>query len=297
MTAAASRVVVLGSINMDLVLTCPRRPGPGETVLGDGFATVPGGKGANQAVAAARAGADVRLIGALGDDAFAAQLRETLTDAGVDIALVRTVPGPSGVAGIVVDEAGENSIVVVAGANDAVGPPGDAEAAAIDGARILLCQLEIPIDAVLAAAARARAGGTLVALNPSPARALPDALWTAVDIAVVNTVEADQYGQAIARVPHLVTTLGADGVRYRGPDGAEVHVPAPTVTAVDTTGAGDAFTGALVADWHRGVETALARAVIAGALAATRHGAIPALPTRAEVDRALGLSALPRDHP
>lgn len=291
MNATAPRVVVLGSINMDLVTTCRRRPGPGETVLGTGFATMPGGKGANQAVAAARAGADVCFVGALGSDTFAMDLRDALTGAGVDISLVRTVEGPSGVASIVVDENGENSIVVVPGANATIGPPTGADAAAIAGARILLCQLEIPLAAVTAAAAHARANDTLVVLNPSPARALPGRLWANVDIAVVNSVEAGQYGDALSEVGHLVTTLGAGGVRYRGPDRRELHVPAPTVTAVDTTGAGDAFTGTLVADWHLGVETALTRAVTAGALAATRPGAIPALPTRADIDRALGVRA------
>ncbi|MGW6625803.1 ribokinase [Nocardia sp. NPDC055002] len=280
-------VVVLGSVNMDLVTTVPRRPAPGETVLGSDFATVPGGKGANQAIAAARSGARVRFLGAIGDDAFGTDLAATLSEAGVDITLLRRVDGASGIASIVVDEAGENSIIVVAGANGRVTDLTAAELAAIAQADILLCQLEIPIHTVLAAAQHARASGTVVALNPSPFQPLPEELWAAVDVAIVNSLESEQYSDKLTHVAHLVRTLGGDGAVYRDTDGNERSVGGRTVEVLDTTGAGDAFTGALVATWDRGVPTALSWANTAGALATTRLGASSAIPNREEIAAAL----------
>lgn len=280
-------VVVLGSINMDLVTSTPRRPAPGETVLGSGFATVPGGKGANQAIAAARSGARVRFLGALGDDAFADELRATLREAGVDTALVRRVEGPSGVASIVVDGSGENSIIVVAGANGHVTELSEAELAAIAAADILLCQLEIPLDTVVTAARHAAAAGTVVVLNPSPVAPLPAGLWADVDVAIVNSLEYERYSAELAGVAHVVRTLGADGATYRGADGTELSVAGRTVDAVDTTGAGDAFTGALAATWTSGPHTALTWANAAGALATTVLGASASIPDRARIAAAL----------
>ncbi|MGW0174778.1 ribokinase [Rhodococcus sp. NPDC003322] len=278
-------VTVLGSVNMDLVATTPRMPRPGETVLGNGFHTGSGGKGANQAVAAARAGADVTFLGAVGDDTFAAPLRAGLADAGVDVTLLRVAPGPSGVAAITVDATGENSIVVVPGANATVTTLTEADLAAVARADVLLCQLELPVPTVTAAAAHARAAGSTVFLNPSPAGPLPDALVAAVDVLVVNETEAAQLGEAtLDRVPHLITTLGGRGARWRGPDGASAHAEAHAVAVVDTTGAGDAFTGTLAASWHLGPTAALQRATAAGALATTRPGAAASSPTAAEVD-------------
>ncbi|MFD4353465.1 ribokinase [Nocardia sp. NPDC058518] len=280
-------VVVLGSVNMDLVTTVSRRPAPGETVLGSEFATVPGGKGANQAIAAARSGARVRFLGAIGDDAFGAELTATLSDAGVDTTLLRRVDGASGVASIVVDGTGENSIIVVAGANGRVSDLTADELAAIAAADILLCQLEIPIDTVLAAALHARASDTVVALNPSPVQSLPTELWTAVDLAIVNSLESEQYSAELARVPHVVRTLGGDGAVYRGADGAELSVAGLAVDVVDTTGAGDAFTGALAATWKQGAPTALNWANTAGALATTRLGASSSIPCSAQIAAAI----------
>ncbi|WP_039796676.1 ribokinase [Nocardia araoensis] len=280
-------IVVLGSINMDLVTTTARRPVPGETVLGSGFAMVPGGKGANQAIAARRAGGEVRFLGAVGDDVFAGELRRSLTDAAVFTDRLRTVAGPSGIATIVVDDDGENSIIVVGGANTRMSELTEDDLAAIAAADILLCQLEIPVDTVAAAARHARAHGTTVLLNPSPARALPADLWTNVDVAVVNSGEAEQLDADLDTVAHLVVTRGAAGADYRGPDGARFSRPSPQVDVVDTTGAGDAFTGALAAAWHRGPEWALTWACAAGALATTRLGASSSIPAREEITAAM----------
>ncbi|MGY2091119.1 ribokinase [Nocardia gipuzkoensis] len=283
----APAIVVLGSINMDLVTTTGRRPEPGETVLGTGFAMVPGGKGANQAVAARRAGGEVRFLGAIGTDVFAAELRRTLTDAAVSTDRLRTVAGPSGVATIVVDGDGENSIIVVGGANARMTGLTDHDLAAIAAADILLCQLEIPVDTVAAAAHHARANGTTVVLNPSPVRRLPAELWADVDVAVVNSGEAERLGADLDPVAHLVVTRGAAGADYRGTAGARLSRPSPQVDVVDTTGAGDAFTGALAAAWHRGPEWALTWSCAAGALATTRLGASSSIPTREEITAAL----------
>ncbi|MBF6300647.1 ribokinase [Nocardia amamiensis] len=283
----APAIVVLGSINMDLVTTTARRPVPGETVLGTSFATVPGGKGANQAIAARRAGAAVRFLGAVGADLFAAELRRTLTDSAVSVDGLRTVAGPSGIATIVLDSDGENSIIVVGGANAGMTELTEDDLAAIAAADILVCQLEIPIDTVAAAAHHARAHATTVLLNPSPVRRLPADLWADVDVAVVNSGEAEQLRDDLEQVPHVVVTRGAAGADYRGPGDTRLSCPSPQVDVVDTTGAGDAFTGALAAAWHRGPEWALTWACAAGALATTTLGASSSLPTREEITAAL----------
>ncbi|WP_327147932.1 ribokinase [Nocardia sp. NBC_01329] len=283
----APLIAVLGSINMDLVTTTDRRPDPGETVLGRGFAMVPGGKGANQAIAASRAGGLVLFLGAIGTDVFGPQLRAVLTASGVDTTGLRTLDGPSGVASIVVDSAGENSIVVVGGANAELTGLGAADRTAIAAADILLCQLEIPIPTIEEAVRHARDNGTVVMLNPSPAQRLSEELWGLVDVAVVNRGEAEELGGTLDRVPHLVVTLGADGARHRGPDGAETAVTGPAVEVVDTTGAGDTFAGALAVRWSRGPAEALRFACAAGALATTVLGASAAIPSRAEIETAL----------
>lgn len=246
------RITVLGSINMDLVTMTPRLPTPGETILGHSFATGPGGKGSNQAIAAARAGAEVTFLGTVGDDAFALELRQTLVDAEVDATLLREVEGPSGVAVISVDDSGENSIIVVSGANATVRDLTDAELGAIADADILLCQLELPLSVVTAGARHGRANATTVILNASPVRPLPDDLLGSVDVLIVNETESAQLGSGtLARVPHLVTTLGARGASHRGPDVGRLHADPPAVHVVDTTGAGDAFAGTLAAEIGR----------------------------------------------
>jgi ribokinase len=293
----SARVVVVGSANMDLVATAPALPRPGETVLGHSFATIPGGKGANQAIAAAQAGASSAFVGAVGEDAFGAALRANLIDAGVDVTRLRTVPGPSGVALIAVDGEGENLIVVAPGANGTVDELSTEDSAMVAEADILLCQLEIPVSAVAQAAVTARSATTVVLLNAAPARPLAPELLATVDLLVVNHIEAatlvghggrpaQLIEELVAIVPRVVLTLGAAGAAYADRSGERVEVPAPRVTAVDTTAAGDAFTGALAVAWgeRRPVPDALRWACAAGAACAQRFGASTALPTRAEID-------------
>ncbi|KQU30674.1 MULTISPECIES: ribokinase [unclassified Rhodococcus (in: high G+C Gram-positive bacteria)] len=285
---ARPRITIVGSINMDLVARTPTLPAPGETVLGSAFRTSPGGKGANQAVAAARAGAEVVFVGAVGSDTFALELRETLVGAEVDASLLREVEGASGVAVITVDDAAENSIVVVGGANETLTELTAEELATVAEADVLLCQLETPVATVVAAARHARANGTLVFLNPSPVQPLSDDLLGLVDVAIVNRDEENALGvDALARIPHVVTTLGADGARHRSADGVVTAHPSPAVEAVDTTGAGDVFAGTLAAAWRDGPAAAVRRACAAGAVATTRDGAGSSAPTVTEVDRAL----------
>ena len=275
---------MLGSINMDLVTTVDHLPAPGETLLGNSFRTTPGGKGGNQAIAAAHAGGSVTFVGAVGDDSFADRLRSGLTAAGVSTEQLRVVPGSSGIAAITVDADAENSIVVVPGANGTVVGLTDADRDLIRSAAVLVCQLEIPLSAVVTAAGIAAAAGIPVLLNPSPVRELPAELLAAVDLLVVNEGEAAALGTAaLAAVPHLVTTVGPRGATYRGGD-EEFHIAAPRVTPVDTTGAGDAFTGALAVAWAAGADPrqALQRACAAGALATRLEGA--GSPTAAQID-------------
>lgn len=290
--AGPARVTVVGSANMDLVVTAATLPAPGETVLGDGFATIPGGKGANQAVAAARAGARCAFVGAVGDDPFGVQLRDSLAAAGVDTDRLRTLDGPSGVALIAVDAAAENLIVVAPGANGRLVGLDEADRAVIAAADVLLCQLEVPLATVAAAAGAARAGGTTVVLNAAPARAVDPELLSTVDVLVVNEGEAATIAgrpgppeALLDLVPRVVMTLGAAGAAYADRDGRRLTVPAPTVDAVDTTAAGDAFTGALAVALAEGrpVADALRWACAAGAACARTHGASTALPTRAEI--------------
>jgi len=301
------RIVVVGSANMDLVITAPTLPRPGETVLGDAFTQVPGGKGANQAIAAVRAGAGVAIVGAIGSDAFGVSLRARLSASTVDTSLLRVVYGASGVALIVVDGTGENAIVVAPGANAALTELGAADLAAIADADVLLLQLEVPVDTVLSAAQAARSAGTRVVLNAAPARPLPPALSAAVDLLVVNQVEAVALAGTelepwllvealLDDVPRVVLTRGAAGAWYGSRDAEPVHVPAPVIDAVDSTAAGDAFTAALAVGWGEGrpLVDAVRWASAAGAAAARRLGASSALPDRAEIDE-LYRSTYPHD--
>lgn len=292
--SATRSIVVVGSINMDLVATCPSLPRPGETVSGTSFATIPGGKGSNQAIAAARAGryddrahTDVTMVGAIGSDPFGATLVHALAAAGVTVGGIRHVDGPSGIAQISVDASAENCIIVMPGANAAITDLTEAERGRIAAADLVILQLEIPDAGVVSAAHTAAAAGVPVMLNPSPVRELSTELLRAVTVLVVNEGEAATLGfETLSAVPHLVTTLGAHGASYRGPDGREIAVAAPQVEAIDTTGAGDAFTGALAVAWVEGLapEDAVRRACAAGALAATVAGASTSSPTRAAID-------------
>ncbi len=273
----AVSLAVVGSINLDLVARCERLPRPGETLTGATFARVPGGKGANQALAAARLGAEVGLTGAVGDDAFADEALALLREGGVDLARVARTADPTGVALIVVGADGDNSIVVAPGANAAV------EAGTLPETDAVLCQLEIPVETAVAAAGQAR----FFCLNAAPARPLPSELVELVDLLVVNRYELETVG----RFDGLTAlTLGAEGaVLLEG--GEEVaRADPPAVKAVDGTGAGDAFTACLLVSLLEGRprEEALRRACAAGALAASRPGAQPSLPTAAEVDGILG---------
>jgi ribokinase len=292
--------VVAGSANMDLVATAPVLPRPGETVLGRDFAMVPGGKGANQAIAAARAGASCAFLGAIGSDSFGVTLKARLAASGVDSAHARVVYGSSGVALVVVDGEGENTIVATPGANAAFTSLTEAELATIRGADVLVAQLEIPVETVTEAALAARAAGVRVLLNAAPARALPAELLDAVDLLVVNEGEAftisghgrEDPGALLSVVPRAVVTMGDEGAWYGDRDGTAARVSAFKVETVDSTAAGDAFTGALAVAWGEGREMldAVRWACAAGAACARRLGASVSLPQRAEID-ALFLSA------
>ncbi|EGD56679.1 ribokinase [Gordonia neofelifaecis] len=263
-------VIVVGSINLDIVTACPSFPRPGETVTGSSARYAQGGKGANQARAAALAGADVTFIGAVGDDGAARTVLPPLSEAEVELR-VTTVEGPTGVAVVTVDDTGENTIVVVPGANAAVALTAD-DRRAIAAADVLLMQFEIPPDVVLDAARTANAHGTVVLLNPSPVRAQPDELWGLVDAAIVNEAEGRSLADHLGSVDVVVTTRGGRGASLRGRDGV-VTVPGIPVDVVDTTGAGDAFTGALAAAWDLPESERLRLANEAGSRATTVRGA------------------------
>ncbi|HVY18754.1 MAG TPA: ribokinase [Bauldia sp.] len=295
-------IVVFGSINVDLVTRVERAPAPGETVRGSDYALIPGGKGANQALAARRAGAAVRLYGAIGYDGFADIALMELAPAGVDLTGVARKPHTTGLAIITVDAKGENSIVLAPGANahpSAASIPPD-----VLGPRdTLLLQMEVPFAESLAAAKVARAAGSRIVLSLAPYTPLAAEDIAAFDIIVVNEHEAadlarhlgvaakgaDATATALARRlgRTVITTLGADGA-VAVHDGALVRVPALPVTPVDTTGAGDTFCGVLAAALDEGADmrTAMARAAVAGSLATTTAGAQPSFPTRAEIDAA-----------
>jgi ribokinase len=289
-------VIVVGSANIDQVFRVERIPAPGETVLSTGLTTNLGGKGQNQAVAAARAGAATTFIGAVGDDSFGAMIRAGLAHDGIDAALVRTVDEPSGTALIAVDDAGENTIIVEAGANGALHPLSAQDASAVSSADVLVMQLEIPLESVQAAAGIARAAGTTVVLNAAPVRDLPDDLLASLDVLVVNEHEAAALADARpgaggirALAPVVIVTLGAAGaVLYEG-EAPEVRVPAPRVTAVDATGAGDTFCGAFAAAIAEGqsFESALRFSVVAASLSVQVRGAVPSIPQRSQIDAQL----------
>ncbi len=289
-------VLVVGSANADLIVRAPHAPGPGETVLGGDYALLPGGKGANQAVAAARAGTGVTFCGAVGRDAFAPTVHAALAGAGVDRSVLRELDAATGLALITVADGGENSITVSGGANARLSPehlPTDFTAFTH-----VLMQQEIRVETVLAAAQRARAAGGTVLLNAAPARPLAPELLRALDYLIVNEGElaALAPGEAeaaartlLARGPRaVVVTLGARGSLTVTPEGA-LRQPAHPVEVVDTTGAGDTFCGALTAWLAAGhaLPDALRAAGVAGALACTRLGAQAAMPTRAEIEAAL----------
>lgn len=294
MSARGGSVLVAGSANLDFVVRAAHVPAPGETVLGQGFATYPGGKGANQAVACARAGAPTRLLAAFGADDYAGPIERSLQAAGVDVLALRVADCATGTAFICVSDDGENAITVAPGANAALRPEHLPD---LRGVSHLLLQLETPLATVEAWALAARAAGVRVILNAAPARALPERLLAAVDVLVVNEGELaaitgvrDDVAAALARLhtPWVIVTLGARGCCARIGD-ALLHQPAYTVAAVDTTAAGDTFCGTLAAALAAGEDgaAALRRASAASALACTRAGAQSSVPSRDEVDALL----------
>lgn len=296
------RITVVGSINMDLVFSTPRMPARGETITGSGFRQVPGGKGANQAVAAARQGAAVRFVGAVGDDSFGRQALACLAQEGVDVALVASSgAAPSGVAGIFVDREGGNSIVLAPGANALLSVAQvDAASAAIAAADFLVCQLESPLESVRRAIAIARENGVRVVFNPAPAQDLDDQLLASVDYLVVNETEASQLsGVAVADrasaalaaqalcqrgAGAVLLTMGEQGVQIAAP-GHAAFIAALPVEAVDTTAAGDTFVGAFTVAMARGlgIDAAAGEAQYAAAFAVMRMGAQTSIPTREEL--------------
>jgi ribokinase len=282
-------VVVVGSANLDLVATTRRLPGPGETVLGSDFAQHPGGKGLNQAVAAARAGASVAFIAAVGDDDAGHTLRSVAEHEGVDVSgLVVAAGAATGRALITVDERGENSIVVVPGANSA------ARVSSLPPAAVVLAQLEVPVDTVIAAFKAAREAGSTTVLNPAPVpnEGLPPELLALCDVVVPNEHEVELLGGVdrlvAGGVGAVVVTRGAAGVTVTAAtDAPSRSIAAFAVDPIDTTGAGDAFCGTLACRLATGADlySAVRSAAAAGALATTVAGAVPSLPLAAEIDR------------
>jgi ribokinase len=296
-----SDILVVGSLNADLVVRAPRFPAPGETISGGDLATIPGGKGANQAVAAARQGASVSMLGRVGRDNFGDFLLDNLKTNQVNTSLVLRDDAATGTAIIIVDSDGQNSIVLSPGANGKV-TPADITPASLLDPQLVLLQLEIPIESVVHAAATARAHGVRVLLNPAPARPLPDELIAQVDFLLPNETELSLLtgmpvtdlasAETAARMllargaQIIIVTLGAKGALIVTPEKATC-IPPFQVNVVDTTAAGDAFIGGFAASLLRGLalEEAVRHGNACGALAATKFGAQPSLPTAEEVNK------------
>lgn len=286
MTAASAPpafdVCVVGSANLDLVVRSGRLPRPGETVVGHDYREYPGGKGLNQAIAAARAGARTAFVGTVGDDGAGAHLRSVLARDGVETSALSTSATATGRALITVSDDGENAIVVAPGANDEV------VATNVPTCRVLLAQLEVPMATVNAAFATARQLGALTILNPAPALEVPDDVLDLTDILVPNEGEVERMGgieRLVARgVGTILVTRGSRGVDLVTPTGSR-HFAAHPVTPIDTTGAGDTFCGYLAAGLGRGasLDAALRRAIVAAAISTTRLGASTSIPTATEV--------------
>lgn len=296
---ARTGIVVVGSANMDVVFSVERIPLPGETLLAQSLAKYPGGKGLNQAVAAARAGVPTSFVGALGRDDNGNELLATMRDAGMDSTVVRRVAGESGQAFIVVGENAENTIIVASGANATVSTLSETERELVTTSAVLLMQLEVPLEVVTESAKAAREAGTVVILNAAPARPIPDDLMDSLGYLMVNEHEACLIGESddleaasarlASRVPRLIVTLGADGsVLYE--DGRLIaRVPARSVTAIDTTGAGDTYCGAFAAAIAEGTSMTAASefATAAAALSVQTLGAVPSIPLRESIDALL----------
>jgi len=284
-------VVVVGSANLDLVATLDHLPKPGETIVALDYAEHAGGKGVNQAVACARMGARTAFVGCVGNDDAGAFLRGVLENEGIDTTMLRVVDMPTGRAFINVDSRGENEIVVVSGANTQVGIAQNP--LQLPTSHVLLMQLEIPLTTVVAALAAARRSGAVTVLNPAPYKSLTEDILSLIDVIVPNETESAACGGTnallTAGVATVVTTLGEKGAVINSASG-EINIAPHKVVAVDTVGAGDAFIGALSAELARGATISDAASVgaVAGALATTVHGAVPSLPTRDVVRKAMG---------
>ena len=286
-------ILVFGSLNVDVLLPVPRLPQPGETVLGGDYRLLPGGKGANQALAARRAGAAVAMVGAVGGDDFAEVALSGLRDAGVDLALVRRTATPTGCALIMVSMAGENLIAVASGANREAAAADVPDALLAPGSTVV-CQMEVPAVENWALLRRARTAGARTILNLAPAAPVPSDAIDDIDILVANRGEALALGADLAAVARrlrqaFVVTHGAAGSRAFLCDGGDIDVPALPIAAVDTTGAGDTFVGVLAAglDQRLALTAALRRASAAAGLACRAHGAQSAMPDAAAIDAAV----------
>ncbi|MBI1621852.1 ribokinase [Aquamicrobium zhengzhouense] len=296
-------IVVIGSINLDLIANVERLPRPGETVPGTVFTTSPGGKGANQALAARRAGAEVKMVGAVGNDPFAGQALALLRESGADLSTVRTTEGATGIASIMVGADGENIIAVIPGGNGEV-QEDDIAAARLKAGNHVLLQHEIPLNIVKAAIVAAREAGAVSILNTAPFRKEAASFLAETDYVVANETEFDLYADAlalegddrearmrdfVARTSRtVVVTLGGDGVVAATPD-EFLRAQGLKIEPVDTVGAGDTFCGYLAAGLADGLplESAMRRAAIAGSLACLAAGAQPAIPHAADVDAAM----------
>jgi ribokinase len=278
-----TRLCIVGSVNLDTVLVVETLPRPGETVLAVSLTSTPGGKGANQAVAAARAGARVQFVGAVGADATAERLRAYLASNAVGTDGLVTLMGPSGSAVVTVDSTGENTIVVAPGANAHLTLDTANVRAVVGDCDVLLLQLEIPVATAVAAARQARSAGAIVIVNASPAGRASAELAEFTDVLIVNEAEAAHW---VWPVTHKVITRGGAGATYTGTDG-EFTVAAPAVQAVDTAGAGDVFAGVLAAGWITDRQYALRRACAAGALATLVPGAGDCAPGSDAIDNVL----------
>ncbi|MFP5235633.1 MAG: ribokinase [Acidobacteriota bacterium] len=291
-------IVIVGSISMDMVTTTPHIPGVGETIIGTSFSTTPGGKGANQAVTAARLGYPVHMVGKVGEDSYAPPLLDTLAQSGVDIDAMERTAGSSGLAHIFLEQSGRNSIVIVPGSNGGVDRAQiDRYASLIGSAGMVLCQLELPLDTTLYTIELCAAAGVPVILDPAPAAPLPDEVFPQIAWFTPNESEAEYYDGGSGDPEHIAGELLDRGIRgvvlKRGAEGAYVAtreraqwVSAFPADAVDTVAAGDCFNGAFAVGLMEGLDpwSAARFACAAAALSVTRRGAQASLPSRDEVD-------------